>query len=307
MAFRPPSFRAIAKDFGAALQDFQRSNSSFRVLKTIRSSTPISQDASTPTSDETPRTLFILDSSFNPPSIAHRSLAIAALRNRHSVLCPKPHRLLLLFATRNADKAPSAAEFAERLTLMSAFATDLIESLATYAAETDLAPVDIGVTTVPFFIDKTAAIEREGTHWYRDRPKHVHLVGYDTLTRIFTPKYYTTHDPPLSALAPYFQGGHRLSVTLRPRGNMGDSEAQKSFVTRLAAGSLETAGASKEWADQIEVNPPSHMGDISSTRIRKAANREDWAEVSRLTTRSVADCVRSNSLYGDDDSGAKTA
>ena len=207
----------------------------------------------------------------------------------------------------NADKAPSAASFDQRLTLMSIFAGDLIESLKEKSDEYTVVPVDIGVTTVPYYTDKSAAIEKEGSHWYPAKPIHVHLVGFDTITRFFATKYYQKYDPPFSALNPYFDAGHQLRVTLRPDDAYGSVKDQTAFLKKLEDGEMEKDGAKREWAKQVGLVPPNPKAGVSSTKIRKAAKAEDWNELSKLTTPTVAEWVKSEKLYFEDDKGAKMA
>lgn len=307
MASRTAALRPLVKTMKTALKSFQDSNSRFRVLKTVTSENDIADNENTISQLESPKTLFILDSSFNPPSIAHRTLAMSALHKLNSDNFPRPHRLLLLFATMNADKAPSAASFDQRLTLMSIFARDLISALNEHSADHSVVPVDIGVTTVPYYTDKSAAIESEGRECYPHKPKHIHLVGYDTLTRFFAAKYYQKFDPPFSALNPYFDAAHRLRVTLRPDEDYGSVDEQNAFVKRLEDGEMEENGGKREWARQVDLVPPNPQAGVSSTRIRKAAKREDWGELVQLCTPGVAEWVRSENLYAEDDKGAKMA
>ena len=307
MTTKISAFRPLVRELGSALKRFQISNEKLRILKTISSPSPTVNEPRIPSKEQSPKTLFILDSSFNPPSIAHRYLSMSALDKTSSDPFPKPHRLLLLFATMNADKAPSAASFDQRLTLMCIFASDLVESLNTHSSDASNVAVDIGLTTVPYYTDKTAAIEAEGTQWYPDRPKHIHLVGYDTLTRLFNPKYYQKFDPPFSALDPYFDAGHRFRVTLRPDDQYGSEDEQRAFLKKIEDGELEKDGGKREWAKLIELVPPNKVTGVSSTKIRHAANRQDWDQVAKLTTPTVAAWVKHDRLYEEDDRGAKMA
>lgn len=308
MAFKLSAFRPVVAELGSALKDFQSSNNKFRILKTVYPSSRQPQTQSTSTrDDDSPKTLFILDSSFNPPSIAHQSLLQSAIHKKSSQQFPTPYRILLLFATMNADKAPSAASFDQRLTLMAIFAGDLLESMKSSPDEYPAVPVDIGVTTVPYYTDKSAAIEIEGQQWYPGKPKHIHLVGFDTLTRFFAAKYYKHFDPPFSALNPYFDAGHRLRVTLRPDDEYGNVEEQRAFANMIGNGEMEKDGAKKEWAEQVELAPPNPKSGVSSTKIRKAAKAQDWETLSQLTTPSIMEWVRSEKLYAEDDKGAKMA
>jgi nicotinamide-nucleotide adenylyltransferase len=296
MASRLANFRPLVAEFGSALKTFQDSGARFQVLKTTTSDNWSPQDPKNVTTNS-PQTLFILDSSFNPPTVAHLSIAQSALRLSSTKYFQEPHRLLLLFATSNADKAASPASFDQRLTLMSIFASDLAEILNKNPQEYSPAAIDIGVTTDPYYTDKSAAIETEGLEWYPTKPKHIHLVGFDTLKRLFAAKYYPKFDPPFSALNPYFDFGHRLRVTLRPDDDSGNTDEQKAFLWKIAEGELEKEGAKREWAEQIELVSPNPKVGVSSTKIRKAAQDGKWNELTELTTPSVAAWVRHERLY----------
>jgi nicotinamide-nucleotide adenylyltransferase len=306
MASRMSIYRSLVPQLASALKSFQASDSKFRILQTVHPLGFAPQEPQPLLREESPKTLFILDSSFNPPSIAHQTLALSALHKSSSDRHPKPHRFILLFATMNAEKAPSAASFEQRLTLMTILASDLLESLK-HSDTHSVVPIDIGVTSLPYYTDKSHAIDTEGSHWYPSKPKHVHLVGYDTITRFFAAKYYPKFDPPLSALNPYFDAGHSLRVTLRPDDQFGNEDEQRAFVKRLEDGQMVHEGGRREWAKQVELVPPNPKSGVSSTRIRKAAKRGDWDEVKQLCTSSVAEYVMSEGLYRDDDRGAKMA
>jgi nicotinamide-nucleotide adenylyltransferase len=173
--------------------------------------------------------------------------------------------------------------------------------------------IDIGLTKEPYYTDKSIAIAQEGADVYKEEGlRHVHLVGYDTLTRFCNPKYYTETKPPLSALAPFFKPGHGLRVTLRPSdpsdessSAFGDEEEQRAYVRRLAEGGGEDDGFKKEWARSIEVVSGGEGVGISSTRVRKAAGNGEWEVVSQLCSEGVAAWVKDQGLYKEDSSGKK--
>lgn len=313
-----------------------------------------------------PKTLFILDSSFNPPSIAHAALAQSAFlddcnssssqpsqpsqQQKEKKEYEFPHRLLLLFAVTNADKIAAPASFEHRLAMMTCFARDLQDFFARDVQrqkgqeqeqeqkeeqkqhknenenekqkEKQHPPmaIDIGVTKYPFYTDKSRAIESEqGQKFYPTNPRHIHLLGYDTLTRIFTAKYYIQQDfnPPFAALQPYFDKGYELRVTLRPdstsssagpassvkkeKENEKKKEDQKtSFLSNLTdpQGEMQKNGAQANWARQIEfVSPQDAEMGVSSTRIREAVKRGEWEIVRELCTPRVARWVEREGLY----------
>lgn len=280
--------RSLLAECKAALDTFTTSRAHFHIFRTINGAAPSS---TTPPA----RTLFILDSSFNPPQVAHLTLATTALASRDTARYPKPHRLVLLFSSHNADKSPAPAAFEHRLATMTLFAQDAAGRMGAEGV-----PIDVALTDKPYYNDKTAAMEEAGT--YPGRPTHVHLVGYDTFVRIFTAKYYAEHDPPFSALDG-FMARHALRITLREGEEYGDEAAQREFWERLGRGEMEGEGARREWAGRIEmVKEEEEAVGVSSTDVRKAAAKGDWVAVERLCTGRVAAWVREYGLYGEDGS-----
>ena len=303
MASRIASIRAILPDLESALHSFTSSPSKFRVVRSVNASST------------QPRTLYILDSSFNPPSIAHLTLAASALKD-HAPAEKSPYRLLLLFSTHNADKAPSPASFVQRIALMTVFAEDLSRHLRSkqWSQDAHVADmsIDIGLTKEPYYSDKSAAIKDTKPPSYSSSPIHVHLVGYDTLIRFCNPKYYPKHDPPLSALKPFFDAGHKLRVTQRPTdpsdassSEFGTVEEQQKYLHRLRDGDEEDAGFVPAWGKNIDMTQPEDGVGVSSTRVRNAAKDGKWDEVSELCTEGVAAWIKDQALYSEDASGKK--
>jgi nicotinamide-nucleotide adenylyltransferase len=297
MSVTTSSLRHMLPQLETALKSFQASDSKFRIVQSINPSSTSTRPS--------PKTLFILDSSFNPPSRAHLALATCALQASSTKQHQPPFRLLLLFSTNNADKAPAAASFPQRLALMTIFAQDLLRHLQSTAGDEEysLPAVDICLTTAPYYTDKSLAISQQAIEHYPDSPRHVHLLGFDTITRFFAAKYYPKFDPPLSALNPYFDEGHRLRVTLRPSDDYGTVESQQEFIDNLARGGMEAEGGKREWASQIEVVHAEEGVGVSSTKVRNAAKKQDWHEVRQLCTEGVSKAVMENTIY---EANAKT-
>lgn len=241
-----------------------------------------------------PDVLYVLDSSFNPPTLAHLAIASSALSEQPA----RSARLLLLLATQNADKPSKPASFEDRLLMMDAFAHDLLshlrESSGPDAETRPLPQVDIAVTKKPYFVDKAAEIESAGV--YPASLEQVHLTGYDTLIRIFNPKYY----PPTHTLQPLgpFLSKHRLRVTMRPGDEWGEKEDQQNFLLDLARGGREDEGGKREWAERIQFVEGRRTGEpvVSSTKAREASQGNvqdlDW-----LVPRQVREYILSQSPY----------
>ncbi|KAL3481636.1 Nucleotidylyl transferase [Aspergillus californicus] len=248
-----------------ALKRFLESTQNFEVL------TSVSLD---PRHPSTPEALYVLDSSFNPPTFAHRRIASHAILEEPR----KPSRILLLLATQNADKPSKPASFEARLAMMELFARDLIAHLQSIIPSADLPIIDIGVTKKPYFVDKAAEIESAGV--YSQPLEQVHLTGYDTLIRIFNPKYY----PPDHTLRPLepFLSKHKLRVTMRPDSEWGGTAEQEAYLADLAQGGRESEGGKREWAQRIrlvEGKKPEERS-VSSTKAREAIQTNphdlDW-------------------------------
>ncbi|EGZ70968.1 hypothetical protein NEUTE2DRAFT_92821 [Neurospora tetrasperma FGSC 2509] len=281
-----------------------------------------------------PHTLIVLDSSFNPPTLAHLRMATSAV---HDVIKKKRKgedekdmsglRLLLLLAVVNADKAPKPAAFDQRLAMMWAFAHDVQRALRGEAGEStnEVSPasvdisVDIGLTSKPYFHEKSRVIaeskfykppKEEGEE---DTMTQVILVGFDTLIRIFDPKYYgpatqvTAHahdqsrkgSPIQQALDPMFKRA-KLRVTLRTNDEWGGKQEQMAYLeSLLSEEGLAKIGGSKEWAERIELVEGRRDGEeiVSSTYARKAAEREEWGKLRRLVSPEVGKWIEGERLY----------
>lgn len=290
----------------SALRAFQSSSRTFQLLKTTSKPTP-------------PRkctTLVVLDSSFNPPTIAHRHMAMTALhdlQNQRGLSTSTNDnagiRLLLLLAVNNADKPPKPASFEHRLLLMEHFAADIqrewreIHTEDKRSSGVVVPPVDIGLTKHPYFHDKSAAIAEANTE-YAFEPvdagsEQIFLAGYDTLIRIFNPKYYTEAADgvatPIQAALDPFLARARLRITMRTDGEWGDDDAQGEYFEGLLSGQeLEKVGGRREWARKIEMVEALQGKDglvLSSTEARVAIEKKDWALLKLLVPEGVAGVI----------------
>ncbi|KAJ3219682.1 hypothetical protein HDU67_010044 [Dinochytrium kinnereticum] len=155
--------------------------------------------------------LLILDSSFNPPTLAHHHLALQSLHQ-----LPQTHKLILLHAVANADKpATDPGDLLNRVEMMRRFGGEV---------EVDGGcGVVLGVTTEGRFVDKARAVSRVWggeVNW---------VVGLDTLTRLVDSKYYPGATSPVEvveALGPLVANG---SLVVFGRG---DGETVEEFLVR---------------------------------------------------------------------------
>ncbi|KAI8955208.1 hypothetical protein F4801DRAFT_378600 [Xylaria longipes] len=334
----------IVARFAQALKSFESSDSTFRVLCSLPSSSAATADLAPAERPRRPaKYILVLDSSFNPPTLAHHRMVISALSDPryktkvpHDTKVQESHgmsetsaasRVLLLLAINNADKAPKPAAFPQRLSMMYAFAQGILaDSAAKRAAESNgqspsgadigCEAVDIAVTTEPYFHAKAQAIAVSDFYCgveESDEPdcavsndnavesEQVYLTGYDTLIRIFNPKYYANSSMKAS-LDPFFAHA-RLRVTMRTDDDWGDAAAQISYLDELRAGKLEQAGGRVEWVDRIEMVQGRKEDEaiISSTKVRDAVRAQNWKTLRVLVGEDVVSWIRENSLYANDD------
>lgn len=287
----------------SALRAFQASQKAFALVDTA-------------TAPRRCNTLIILDSSFNPPTIAHMAMATSALHNLHTqrdiagalkggeASKPSTHnddgvRLLLLLAINNADKAPKPASFEQRLLMMHCFAGDIQRAWREAQAGNEELPVDIGLTTHPYFHDKSAAIAASPEYSFApSSSEQVFLAGYDTLIRIFNPKYYTAETPdttPMQTALDPFLARARLRITMRTDGEWGERAEQEEFADQLLNGNeLERVGGRRQWATQVQLVEGLNGSDglvLSSTEARAAVEKEDWERLRRLVPAGVAGAI----------------
>ncbi|KAJ4417380.1 hypothetical protein N0V85_001889 [Neurospora sp. IMI 360204] len=354
------SRRSLTDFFTRALSAFQSSSDSAQKFQVVCTAPPASRSHASASAaaqaqgepypqapapippTKRPHTLIVLDSSFNPPTLAHLRMATSAVEDTIKKKGDEKEitglRLLLLLAIVNADKAPKPAAFDQRLAMMWAFARDVQRALRGEEEEEDESPevlaatnnpeaeqkqrqeeklgldisVDIALTSKPFFHEKSRVIAE--SEFYnppgqeeekKDTMEQVILAGYDTLIRIFDPKYYGPHDPsrkgtPIQqALDPFFARA-KLRVTMRPDDEWGGKQEQlANLESLLSEEGLAKMGGSKEWKDRIELVEGRKDGEevVSSTYARKAAEREEWGKLRRLVSPGVGKWIEGERLY----------
>ena len=288
-----PNMRSLLPAFRTALETFASSTSSFQILRSVP-----------PTASALPKTLYVLDSSFNPPTRAHLHIALTAILNDEKARIEPVKRLLLLLATQNADKAPKPASFEQRLTMMSIFAEDLMNSVQEQLHDNQEGikglVVEVGVIKSPLYLDKAAVIDQSGQYGEVNAgPEQVHLTGFDSLIRLFDTKYYPPHHT-LHPLEEMFSK-HRIRVTKRTGDKWGIGREQEAYLHALAKGDREKEGAKRQWATRIDLvdNRLENEEIISSTKVRNAAKDRDSHALSRLVTDGVKDWVLDQKLYLD--------
>ncbi len=211
--------------------------------------------------------LFVLDSSYNPPHNGHKSLITTSVK--HYKTTPNSSIILLLLSVNNADKIhPTPVSFPHRMAMMELMAKELNRTLQT--------DVILGLTKHAKFIDKFNALRS----WEQNlrslalikNLNYYFLVGYDTLIRIFDPKYYLPKTIGESLAS--FMANTNIFVLTR---NDGDKEAskymkeQQQYVDNIANGELgPDVPNCKDWASKIQIaSNTSESLNVSSSGLRK--------------------------------------
>ncbi|KAL6947400.1 hypothetical protein ACO0QE_002283 [Hanseniaspora vineae] len=197
--------------------------------------------------------LLVLDSSFNPPHLGHFNLVQRAIEHfeQHGQACS----VLLQLSVNNADKAPQPASFPHRLEMMQIFAQDVQSQLGCDCLVT--------LTKHGKFLDKSESIKKA-----LGRELHiVYLLGFDTLIRLFDPKYYK----PLSvqeALADFMQNTEFYCLTRDCQNG-----EQLNWVKKCE-------NIPNVWQEKIilEHNSDSNTNSISSSAIRDIVKKSPTSQ-----------------------------
>ncbi|KAE9399807.1 hypothetical protein BT96DRAFT_919855 [Gymnopus androsaceus JB14] len=200
----------------------------------------------------------VLDSSFNPPTLAHFALAEAPAPSSLRASESQDHRIdsnsgydakLLLLSVRNADKQlkPNDATYVQRLEMMIELAKDLQEKDIGESASSS-ADIAVAIIDEPTFVGKSRllrvflkerlrlqmqALSKDSVSLEADKPaansfatsspgvQLTFLLGYDTLERLFSPKYYdSSQEMMYQALQGFFAPPSPNETVSEPRGEL---------------------------------------------------------------------------------------
>ena len=278
----------------------------------------------------------VLDSSFNPPTRAHLSLALLATPDISE-------STLLLLSVRNADKQlkPGDAPYLERLEMMSHFADDLARaqmeanwyptpkwalvdpsSFKHQPLSRNLWPVVLtAAISEPTFVGKSTVLHeilpRSWPSLGRDSDhqdgKQVHpqfqftfLMGWDTITRFFDPKFYPSPEAMSESLETFFYV-ERSSIicSRRPKASFRKPQDIDAMCSdeRAEEDAFLKSNMVKPYVDSgvikvLDIGNEENL--ISSTRIRESLKETvdgynlEWTS---LTTPAVARYIQKQRAY----------
>lgn len=214
----------------------------------------------------------VLDSSFNPPTLAHRALALLP-----EALSRTDARLLLL-SVRNADKAPHPDD---------ASPVQRVEMMVRLAREVNAA---VGLVDAPAFVHKAELLRAA----FPAEAELTFVQGIDTLERFLAPRYYGDGSTTAmhAALRQFFapEGDNSRVICTRRAMELADSQGESAIFE-----------AAREWvqADRINiVDIDNKLQTFSSSEVRAKVRATDgsWR---RMVPNAIAEYIEQHNLYLD--------
>jgi nicotinamide-nucleotide adenylyltransferase len=271
----------------------------------------------------------VFDSSYNPPTRAHFAISLTSFPpaglssesleiRRHDGQSeeedPYTARLLLLSA-RNVDKTlkPGDATFDQRIEMMHLQALDMEErSTSSRTAEKDASAGNVAVAALnhPTFVGKSGILLR----WFRERRlaelgldeskdsptiRLTFLIGTDTLTRLFIPKYYEPSPTLGSTMQDHlrkFFTTDNSDIVVAHRGASPKARAEEeAFIQRSEDARTWIERGKLRFVRGEEVSPEER--EMSSTRVRKAVAAGSDDELRVLVGERVREYIEKEGLY----------
>ena len=199
----------------------------------------------------------IFPSSFNP--ITHGHMAI--LRGGAEIRAFQ--EILLVLDTQAMDKEILGATLVDRLLMLLV----LFENHPQFS---------VGVSNRGLFLAKAEVVKE----MYPKDTDIIFIVGYDTLARVFDPKYYEDREGALDRLFAI------CTFMVANRGDYGGEAIQR----------LMDSGDNRRFRDKVHIfEIPHHLAQISSNRVRqRVRERKAFA---RLIPAQVKECIEKVKLY----------
>jgi len=272
----------------------------------------------------------VLDSSFNPPTLAHLALAnslppSSQPSSHHSPVSPRavpaePYDArILLLSIRNVDKVlkPGDANLVQRLEMMRLFSQDVhpTDSTGSSGKPSHMnGNIAIAVIDEPTFVGKSTVLlrflqarlavlteshspntgsisGRQYTSYPQfPAPKLTFLLGFDTLIRLFSSKYYPSDLDMVQLLRTFLsqdQEDCHIVCAYRRSASKAFQETQDEFdVTHQFITSGRIAF--------IDIGAEEQTYSSSDVRMKVVTGDETWK---RLVTNTVADYIIDQGLY----------
>ncbi|KAI0649409.1 hypothetical protein C8Q79DRAFT_1102304 [Trametes meyenii] len=278
----------------------------------------------------------VLDSSFNPPTLAHLALANtppppplppsppASVSTPPSARGPAaPHAFdarLLLLSVRNADKQlkPGDATYEQRIEMMVALAHDLnlassppaaVPSSSSPSSRNPTPNVAVAIIDEPTFVGKSPlllaflarliAIAAHLGSPPAPAPRLTFLMGTDTLVRLFAPRYYADDPAAMAAALRKFlspDADDSAVVCARRVSNGVTREREREAEERVEVEMAEFARRVASGRKVTFVDIGERECTYSSSEVRERIARGDPGW-REMVTPSIAEYISTHGLY----------
>lgn len=261
-----------------------------------------------------PLRILVLDSSFNPPTLAHLALANSRRPSYSHDLAPVAESYdakLLLLSVRNVDKSlkPGDASYIQRLEMMSLLARDIGSESPETADKPNAA---VAMIDEPTFVGKSTTLltffkHRLATLLTPSLPQHDYdtqltfLLGFDTLERLVSPRYYASESEMMVSLrkflSPSPEGDNSRIVCARriSSPSQPDGSALNNAESRTLAVVQEFISSERI----VLIDIGEEESTYSSSAVRDTIFRRDMEEGSwkKFVPCSIAEYITREGLY----------
>lgn len=204
--------------------------------------------------------LGVFPSSFNPITKGH----VAILQRAAEIEAFK--EILLVLDTHAMDKEIVGATLVDRL-------------LMVHVLFEDFPHFSVGVSNRGLFLNKAELLKG----MYPSETDITFIVGYDTMKRVFDPKYYEDREGALDQLF----GSCMFMV------------ANRESQGREALKKLMVSGVNRRFKDKVHFfEIPNHLANISSSHVRQRV--KEGKPFTRLVPTQIGECIKEVKLYKKD-------
>ncbi|KAF9467995.1 hypothetical protein BDZ94DRAFT_1246914 [Collybia nuda] len=329
----PPDMAFTRASTSSLLHRVQHGLSSMDLIYSSHDKWPIPHPRFTPLVHR-PLRILVLDSSYNPPTLAHLALA----NSRRPTYSPQLHQnlsnnvmdydaldydaKLLLLSVRNADKVLKAgdASYLQRLEMMELLTKNIVQ----YGTNSLDSPrgggvlpekhtnVAIAIIDEPTFVKKSRTIriflQGRFSKFATITPPYplynaqlTFLLGLDTLERLISPRYYPSKSEMLSSLHTFLapDGDDSRIVCARrpmPMGSKGSDELQEERKLNLTQDFISTE---RILLIDIEEDVRAYSSStVRNTIARLGLGSEEWK---KFVPEEIAKYIIKESLFTVDD------
>ncbi|KAJ6624074.1 hypothetical protein B0H10DRAFT_2008396 [Mycena sp. CBHHK59/15] len=273
----------------ALLHSVQRGLSPIELVYVPHDRWPLSRSR-LPPQVQRPLQISILDSSFNPPTSSHLALANAPRPSTGDTDGEYDAKIFLL-SVRNADKSlkPSDASYVQRLEMMLLLAQDSITH------DSSEQRVAIAIIDEPIF--RLSALQAGVTPLTPPRPQLTFMLGFDTLERVLSPRYYGASPTDPEAQSKMFSSLHNFFSAEYDNSRVVCARRASSLSSEAATLALAERFLSEKYIVLIDIGEDEQT--YSSTAVRDAIGRRDDHGWKKMVSPGVREYITKQRLYVD--------